>query len=79
MDKETWINYAVNFIVDFATKDGKTFTANDLWPAGLSEPENARWLGNALMRARGMGLLVSTGKSVSKRGHQVPITVWRAA
>lgn len=79
MGKEDWINYAVRFITDFATKDGKVFTANDLWPAGLAEPADARWLGNALVKARSMGFLVKVGKSVSKRGHSVQITAWRAA
>lgn len=41
MDREMWIEYAIEFIVDHATKVS-SFTANDLWPAGLKEPANAR-------------------------------------
>lgn len=79
MDKETWINYAVDFIVDFATKDGKTFSANDLWDAGLTEPQQATWLGNAMVKAKKLGFIRKVGTAESQRTHASIISAWRAA
>jgi hypothetical protein len=78
MAREDWIAYAIDFMVKFSKENG-AFTANDLWPAGLSEPAEARWLGNAVMKARNAGLIAKAGAGNSKRGHGVQITRWIAA
>ncbi len=73
-----WGNYALAFIEEYASSVDH-FSANDLWQAGLAEPDNAMWVGLVLRSAAARGLIKKVGYVPTERGNGGIIMRWRAA
>jgi hypothetical protein len=72
-----WRDKAVLFIASWLPRAGGPFSTNDLWAAGLPEPEDARWVNGAMKAAERKGLIRKTGRRVkSKRGGGLTIVEW---
>lgn len=75
-----WLDEARTTITRLA-HTRQTFISDDVWSAGLSEPHEARALGNVLRWAARTGLIVGTDQfRPSQRSgcHQCPRRVWRS-
>ncbi len=76
-----WMDGAVEAIARLAVTQ-ETMTGDDVWVELLMPPREPRMIGNALNRARGLGLIEPTDKhrpSDRKRNnHSRPIRVWRS-
>lgn len=73
-----WDAYALTFIREHGA-DGRTFTANDLWSAGLDEPPTASRIGIVLKHAAKEGIIRRTGIEMNgtHRGHGGIIMRWQ--
>ena len=77
---EEWQEKALLTIENLA-RTSQTFTADDVWLAGLERPENSRALGGVMRLARKQGLIEPTDRlvtSVFESGHYGPRRVWRS-
>lgn len=72
---DDWITEAIQALQKFAST-ASSFSGNDLWDSGLSDPGNRRALGILIVRARNEGLLAEAGADVSVGGHGQRISRW---
>lgn len=75
-----WCERADSVIRELASTR-ETFTADDVWLAGLEKPREGRALGGVMQSARRAGLIESTGRyqpSVIPSYHAKPQVVWRS-
>jgi hypothetical protein len=76
-----WMEGALETIARLAATQ-ETMTADDVWAELQMPPREPRMIGNALDRARGLGLIEATDEHrPSKRknnNHSRPIRVWRS-
>jgi len=68
-----WGQGALAFIKAYP---GRTFSANDLWAAGLPVPANRMWLGLVLRQAAKEGAIRRVGLEGTTRGHGGIIMRW---
>ena len=80
MTDDTWQEEAEEFVIRYvATRPGQTFSANDLWNAGLPHPSDKRRLNRVLLGLASRGVIEATDRKVpSLKGWGVPIRLWRA-
>jgi hypothetical protein len=67
--------------VETLCRSRETFTADDVWGAGLEKPHEPRALGPVMLRARKDGWCEPTGRTVKSRipeHHQYPMTEYRS-
>lgn len=77
---EMWRAEALRVVEDLALTSS-TFTADDVWEAGLEKPREGRALGAVMRQARSAGFLEPTDTYVPSRirsNHSKPQRVWRS-
>jgi hypothetical protein len=76
-----WMEGALETIARLAATQ-ETMTADDVWAELLMPPREPRMIGNALDRARGLGLIEATDEhrpsERKSNNHSRPIRVWRS-
>jgi hypothetical protein len=75
---EEWRAKATEIVEELALTR-PTFTADDVWLAGLEKPAEGRALGGVMRAARAAGLIASTGRyvpSIIPTNHSKPQAVW---
>ena len=77
---EAWVAGAVETIADLA-RARPTITSDDVWAGIEMPPRESRMIGNALSRARALGLIEPTEAhrpSTRRQNHSRPVRVWRS-
>lgn len=80
MDKGIWSKKARTIVVKVA-ESKREFTPDDIWDAGLSKPDEARWLGPVMNSIKRGGFIEKTGRvqpTRQKNSHGRDITIWRS-
>jgi len=81
VDETDWLEHVGPAFVSRYVRErqGQTFSANDLWAAGLPHPPDRRRLNTVLGELARKGLIERTAVKVpSHRGNSHPIRLWRA-